>query len=387
MDRAEFLGHMLRMAGPVLDAAAKGNLRKSMSIEQKPGAARDSYAGLEAVARLLCGMSSWLDSDISDANERKLRDTYLQKARLAIEGQVNPSSEDFADYYKHGGPLSQFLVDAAFLAQAILRAPGALWDGLGNETQKQVIRLLEACRTFTPNCNNWLLFSAEIELLYLRLTGSCNTGMLKRYFGIFESWYVGDGWYSDGPFFTMDYYNSLVIHPMLLDLCDIVHDMLPPDAPQQALRRSQRHAEILERLVAPDGTFLPIGRSLTYRCGVFHLLALLAWQKRLPETLAPTRIRELLGTVAARTLGKASYREDGFLKIGVCDSQPGLGEGYICTGSLYMASAVFLPLGLVADDGFWKSPAAAGTQARIWSGADMPAETALEKRSYEKEVL
>ena len=32
-----------------------------------------------------------------------------------------------------------------------------------------------------------------------------------------EQWYKGDGVYGDGPSFHWDYYNSFVIHPMLLE--------------------------------------------------------------------------------------------------------------------------------------------------------------------------
>ena len=32
-----------------------------------------------------------------------------------------------------------------------------------------------------------------------------------------EEWYVGDGWYSDGPSFGFDYYNGYVLHPMYVN--------------------------------------------------------------------------------------------------------------------------------------------------------------------------
>ena len=35
-----------------------------------------------------------------------------------------------------------------------------------------------------------------------------------------EQWYKGDGAYGDGPSFHWDYYNSFVIHPMLVDVLD-----------------------------------------------------------------------------------------------------------------------------------------------------------------------
>jgi hypothetical protein len=322
MNRKDYLHKMLLMANPVLDAAAKGELRKTMIIEQKPGANRENYAGLEAIGRLLCGMAPWFEAKITDLEECRLRDDLLHKARLAIEGQVNSDSDDFTDYKTYGGPFSQILVDTALLAQAILRAPIALWEPLSQDTKENVIALLKAARTFTPVCNNWILFSTEVEILYQKVTGirdQRGREIISKYFQLMDSWYCGDGWYGDGPEFKFDYYNSLIIYPMLLDFCDNASDLLKEGANENVLRRAQRHAEILENLVSPDGTYIATGRSLSYRCGVFHLLAQLTWQDRLPSTISPATSREILYAVTEKTLGPNSFREDGFLNIGICN--------------------------------------------------------------------
>jgi len=367
MDRKWFLHKMVGMAAPVLDTAAKSELRKTMVVEQIPGHGRDRYAGLEAVARLLGGMAPWFEVEIKDIEEQKIRNEMAEKARVAINGQVDPNSPDFLDYVTHGEPFSQILVDAALLAQAILRALNALWAPLSQKTKDNVIKLLEAARKISPNVSNWLLFSVEIELLYRKLTGQCNKDMITKYFRLVNSWYFGDGWYGDGPHFVTNYYNSLIIHPFLLDLCDLAEDLLPVGIKGEVLTRAQRHAEVLENLVAPDGSFIAMGRSLTYRCGVYHLLAQLAWQKRLPNSISQATAREVLFAVTEKTLTPESYRDDGFLNIGINSHQPEFGETYVCTGSLYMAAAVFLPLGIPEEDSFWSSPAQQWTQRRIWS--------------------
>ena len=366
MKRKDFLNKMITMAAPVLDAAADGRLRKTMTVEQMHGKGRERFACLEAVGRLLCGMAPWFEADLTDPIERKLRDSRLEQARLAIDGQVNPSSDDFVDHVRNCEPFNQILVDTALLAQAILRAPTALWDGLSDNTKDYVVELLKSARKITANVNNWLLFSVEVELLYRKLTGICNEGMVASYFRLVDSWYLGDGWYGDGPYFKTDFYNSLIIHPMMLDLCEFAPDLLPDGISGEILARAQRHAEVLELMVAPDGTYCATGRSLTYRCGVFHLLAQLAWQKRLPKSVSPAVAREVLYTASEKTLTPASYRDDGFLNIGICSHQPGYGESYICTGSLYFAAAVFLPLGISPDDEFWLAPAQDWTQRVIW---------------------
>jgi hypothetical protein len=53
-----------------------------------------------------------------------------------------------------------------------------------------------------------------------------------------------------------------------------------------------------------------------------------------------------------------------------------LAEPYISTGSLYLFSLVFHPLGLPGTNRFWRDPDMDWTQHRIWSGADAPADHA-----------
>ena len=67
----------------------------------------------------------------------------------------------------------------------------------------------------------------------------------------------------------------------------------------------------------------------------------------------------------------------GWLLPGVFGCQPGLAETYINRGSLYLCSAVFLPLGLNPEDPFWNSPETDWTAKKIWNGADLPADHAI----------
>jgi len=370
MSRQQFLNKMIQTAAPVLDAASSDQLRQTMAVEQINGHHRERYSGFEAVARLLGGMAPWLELDsgvITDAAERSMQQHMILQAQKSIAHQVHPSSRDFADYISHNAPFSQILVDTALLAQAILRAPRTLWDGLDDNTKDHVILLLEAARKITAHISNWLLFSVEVEILYFKLTGIMHHDKVTNYIRIVDSWYFGDGWYGDGPHFKTDYYNSLIIHPMLLDVCDYAPHCIDTDFAKHVLQRAQRHGEVLENLVAPDGTFIVTGRSKTYRCGSFHLLSMLAWQKRLPDTVSSSVVRELLFAITEKTLSPASYRNDGFLNIGVSKHQPELGEIYISTGSLYMAAAVFLPLGLAPHDVFWTSAPEDWTQKRLWA--------------------
>ena len=186
-----------------------------------------------------------------------------------------------------------------------------------------------------------------------------------------DQWYKGDGIYGDGPEFHWDYYNSFVIHPMLLDVLDVVRGEMPAwkDLAAKEDRRAQRYAAILERLIAPDGSFPPIGRSIAYRFGALQLLAQMALRQSLPEGVSPAQVRGALTAAIKRSVeAPGTFDANGWLRIGFCGHQPGVGETYISTGSLYLCAAGLLPLGLAATHEFWSAPAQPWTSVRAWSG-------------------
>jgi hypothetical protein len=142
--------------------------------------------------------------------------------------------------------------------------------------------------------------------------------------------------------------------------------------------RARRYAAVQERMIAADGSFPPIGRSLAYRCGAFHLLADMALRRSLPDEIAPAQVRGALSAVIRRTLdAPGTFDAEGWLRIGLCGHQPGVGETYISTGSLYLCAVALLPLGLPASDPFWASASQPWTTAKAWSGQPFPIDHAL----------
>ena len=369
---------LMRVAGPVLDAAEQRKLKETMPIQQRGNRNREECSYFEAAGRLVCGMAPWLEAEIEDAEERAHRDKAARQARALILGQVDPASPDYAQLETTCRLRSQILVDAAFMAQGILRAPHALWEAFSKEEQDLIVRAFIMCRKICPWYNNWILFAAEVEAALKMMTGEYDPMRVDYAVRQLEQWYVGDGLYADGPHFAMDYYNSYVIQPMLLDVVRAFPELFGEEHAKKVEARAIRYAALQERMIAPDGSFIVVGRSIAYRCGSFHLLAQMALEGKLPEGVTPAGVRCGLGYVIARTLTAASFRPDGFLTIGVCGDQPSLGEDYISTGSLYLCSGAFLPLGLPASDPFWRDPDEPWTQKKIWDGADFPADHKME---------
>ncbi len=389
-DRSTWLAVLARLAEPVLTNLAQGRLKQTMPAEVSRHATEDRrpYTHLEAFGRLLNGIAPWLQSALPAGPEADLQHRYIALARRALEAAVNPASPDYLPFDQG----SQSLVDAALLAQAILRAPRPLWDELAPPTRDQLIAAFKSARSIRPWFNNWLLFSGMIEAVLCAVGAEWDQVRVDYALRQLEQWYKGDGVYGDGPEFHWDYYNSFVIHPMLLDILSTIVSKSEAKGRRHfvfgwspmydhVLARAQRYAEILERLIAPDGSFPPVGRSLAYRFGAFHLLAQLAWRRQLPASLSPAQVRCALTAAIRRTTeAPGTFDDQGWLTIGVCGHQPGIGEHYISTGSLYMCTAGLLPLGLSPQDEFWQAAPQDWTAKKLWGGQDMSPDHALDAR-------
>jgi hypothetical protein len=377
-DRAYWVGVLTQVAHPVLKAASARQLKAAMPVEAPRGnaAERRQYTYLEAIGRLLAGVAPWLESGPRTGAESRIRAEYADWSRLAIQSGTDPHSPDFLNFNQGRQPV----VDAAFLALAILRAPNELWHKLDRTTQGNVIAALQSSRVILPGYNNWLLFSAMVEAALSFMGQWWDPMRVDDAIRTIDTWYKGDGVYGDGPQFHWDYYNSFVIHPMLLQILDTVSkssrtwDSFRP----AVLERARRYAAIQERCIGPDGTFPPLGRSLCYRFGAFHLLAEIALRRQLPADVSPAQVRSALTAVMRRMLAApGTFDPQGWLTVGFYGHQPSIAEAYISTGSCYLCSAAWLPLGLPAADPFWAAPAAPWTAKQVWTGAPVAPDHAI----------
>jgi len=370
-----FIETLTKIADPVLYSLSKNELKERMPVETAPqsyGDRRD-VSHLEAFGRTLSGIAPWLELGPDETKEGKLREKYILLTLKAIENATNPESPDYLNF--HEG--DQALVDAAFFAQGLLRAPEQLWERLNNETKLNVINALKQTRTLSPVYSNWLLFTGMVEAALLKFDGKADLVRIEYALNKHEEWYLGGGVYGDGPEFHWDYYNSYVIQPMMLDIMQVLKEN------KEALRnwryrtfienpvyieRAQKYATIQERLISPEGTYPPIGRSLAYRFGAFQLLSQIALFEKLPKEVSPAQVRSAFHKVIEKHMeAKDMFDENGWLTIGFYGHQPEMAEGYISTGSLYLCTEIFLVLGLAPETTFWSDPTQEWSQKKIWS--------------------
>ncbi|WP_018107985.1 DUF2264 domain-containing protein [Bacteroides propionicifaciens] len=385
-DRKYWTDLAYKMTEPVLKHMSKGELSKNMKIEFSPtwDGRDERVTYMECFGRLMAGIAPWLalpDDNTAEGKQRKqLRDWALKSYANAVD----PDSPDYLLWRNEGQPL----VDAAYIANSFLRAPDALWKPLDEKTKQRYIEEFKQLRRIDPPHSNWLLFSAMVETFLLSVDADCDFYRIHSALRTIEDWYVGDGWYSDGPHFTFDYYNSYVIQSMYVEVLEVLVDRkirlrdknlkIVEDNLSVAKKRMQRYGQILERLISPEGTFPAFGRSMTYRMGVFQPLSLLVLNEQLPKGLSEGQVRSALTATMTRMFAnEGNFNEKNYLKLGFVGDQPHLADWYTNNGSLYLTSLVFLALGLPADHSFWQVPAEDWTQKKAWSGQDFPKDGAI----------
>ena len=378
-DREYWCSLAYKMAQPVLENMAKGELQKNMQTEFSPSFDNRNrkVVYMETFGRLMAGVAPWLalpdDESAESQQRRQLRGWALQSYKNAVD----PDSPDYLCW----GIAGQNLVDAAYIAESFLRAYDCLWVPLDEVTKQCYIKEFQKLRRIDPPNTNWLLFSSVIESFIAKAAGHgafdeyrVNSACRKM-----EEWYVGDGWFSDGPDFAFNYYSSFVFHPMYLETLQAMVDAKVNSRLDyqkyydRELRRTQKFAIILERFISPEGTFPVFGRSIPYRMACMQPLALMAWYEKLPKDLSNGQVRNALTSVLHRMFDQSqNFNAGGYLTIGFCGSQPETADWYTNNGSLYMTSLCLMPLGLAPDHPFWTDAPEPCTQAKAWGGLPFP---------------
>ncbi len=265
-----------------------------------------------------------------------------------------PRAAGFQDW-PHAG-ITQPAVEAANLAFGLALCREQVWDQLPDPVRERLAEwLAHHARLRVWQHNNWLLFPAMIEAFLASVGMPVDGGHGAENVERVESWYLGDGWYNDGPPAApgrnLDHYNSWVFQPFLWQWYRLRGDAEPQWRVERFRARLAEFAASYALTFGDDGAPLHMGRSLAYRHAVLGGL----WTAALAgvDTPSPAVVRG----IARRTL-------DYFRRLGVDGSEPpSLGWGareflpvvqeYSGPGSAYFAGMGFLGLAAPASHPLW----------------------------------
>lgn len=267
--------------------------------------------------------------------------------RRGLEHGTNPAHPDY-----WGGRLerSQVLVEMAAVGFGLALAPEHLWEPLTPNVQKNVARWLSYINKVEVADNNWLFFRVLVNTGLARVGAPHDAAALESALTRLETFYQGDGWYSDGPKAQLDYYVAFALHYYGLIYAKLAADTDPKRA-QRFRDRAATFAQDYMHWFAEDGSALPFGRSLTYRFaqGAFWGALAFAEVEALPWSVTKGLALRHLRWWASQPIFDAA----GILSVGYTYPNDSVAEDYSSPASPYWALKAFLPLALDAAHPFW----------------------------------
>ena len=241
------------------------------------------------------------------------------------------------------------IVEGANIAFGLDVSRDRLWAGLTRPEQQQIAAWLRHHARLEVWHNNWQLFPAMAEG-FLRSVGEDTSGCTgTRNVARVESWYLEQGWYTDGPEHALDHYNAWAIHPYLWSWYRMT-DRTATAEGQRHLERLHEFTDSFADLIAPDGSLLHVGRSLTYRTAA--LASLWCAEVSGVSALRPGETRRLASGVLRRFVD-AGVGVDEPLGLGWYRPHEPIAQTYSGFGSSWLAGIGFLGLAIDPTAPVW----------------------------------
>lgn len=344
--KQDFTDLMHRILDPLLPCYSAGGARLHLG---ETGASYDQNAiELEAFSRPLWALAPfWLGGGSAPEFERIYQ--------AGLDHGTDPAHPE---YWGDTKDYDQCFVEMAAIACAILEVPEKAWEPLNPEARTHLAAWLGTINHHElPNCN-WLFFRVLVNLALRSVDMPWDPALLEQDLQNAESWYIGDGWYSDGspevkP--QRDYYI-----PWALQYYGVLYSVFAAkEDPERAARFRQRAMEFGSQFMTwfdADGAALPYGRSLTYRFGQCAFYSACIW-----AGLEPLPLPVMKGIIVRNLqwwMSKPIFDRSGVLTVGYCYPQFFMSERYNAPGSPYWGLKTFIVLGLPDDHPFWTAEAA-----------------------------
>lgn len=272
--------------------------------------------------------------------------------KIYKEGIINGTDPKHPEYWGELKSYSQEVCEAPALALSLLFASDKLWNPLTKEQKENVAQWLLKINEVEHVDNNWNFFPVLVNISLKKLGQHYSKKVIDDRLDKIESFYRGDGWYSDGKRQRFEYYTAFALHFYSL----IYAKLMEKDDPERSKRFKERAMLFAKDYIYffdEDGREIPFGRSLTYR---FAHLAF--WSACLFAEIEPFPVGVIKGIISRNLrwwMKMPIFDNSGILTVGYGYNQPNMAEEYTCFGSPNWCMKAFLLLLLPDKHPFWNA--------------------------------
>ncbi|WZL81590.1 DUF2264 domain-containing protein [Vallitaleaceae bacterium 9-2] len=266
-------------------------------------------------------------------------------------GLKNGVRQDSKEYWGDISDFDQRMVEMAAISYALLMLPEYFWEGLDQEAKENLSKWLYTINLYDMPKTNWQFFRVLTNLALKSVGENYSKEQISKGVALYESFYLGNGWYSDGDRPQKDYYTSFAIHYYCLLYSKFMQDE-EPDRCSLYKERASFFSKTFIYWFDDEGKSIPFGRSLTYRFAEvsFWSACLLA---EVP-TFSVGVVKGLITRHLEYWLRQPIFDNGKILTVGYTYPNLLMSENYNSTGSPYWAFKAFAFLALDDKHEFWK---------------------------------
>jgi hypothetical protein len=301
--------------------------------------------GLEGFSRSSILICSWIKSgrgivvNLEGNSQVNLKDHFF---RGLMAGTKKTSSEywgDISDY-------DQRIVESADLAISIWMLKDYLKKELSKEDIEAILTWLDQVNGKKIYDGNWILFRIISNMVLTDFGFKSYQKHIKDDYEKFKSFYVGDGWFTDGKGGPVDYYNVWQMQYMLFWISEIDpnFDAIFLNSAMQLFSKKYKY------MISPKG--IPMfGRSCCYRLAASVPLVVMAIKN--PSEWSGTA-RRATDVTWLHFISRGALK-DGTVTQGYWGQDEDLLENYSGRASpLWSLRSLVLAFYLDIDHSFWK---------------------------------
>ncbi|MRS14820.1 DUF2264 domain-containing protein [Enterobacteriaceae bacterium RIT691] len=298
-------------------------------------------ANMEAFSRLLWGVTPLL----AGGQEPEQLSLYIQ----AIKNGVDPAHPE---YWGEMGHSDQRVVEMAAYGMLLALAHKPLLAHFSEQEKHQLYQWLKQSETATIPDNNWHFFPILVQVGFYHSGMPVNHQALERHFTAMENYWLGDGWYSDGPDRPRDYYISMGFH-----FYGLIYSRLMKEVDPQRCATLRERARVFAHdfihFFADNGSAVPFGRSLTYRFAQAAFWSAAAFAGL--DVYSPGVQKGIVLRHLRWWMQQQPFDRDGVLSVGYSYPNLVMAEDYNAPGSPYWALKTVLVLALADNHAFWQA--------------------------------